>query len=87
MFIPFTLHRDISDDPTTAFDRMLANKHHRDEQRYGIVFDRFRIAHFAGACLCSTDDESAVVDGRARFSHVEAWVKDMLQIPEFMESV
>ncbi len=86
MFIPFTLHRDLADDPTTTFDTMLANRHLRDEQRYGIVFDRFRIAHFADACLGSAADESADVDGRDRFSDVEKWVESLLEIPEFMES-
>lgn len=73
MFIPFTLHRDISDDPTTAFDRMLANKHHRDEQRYGIVFDRFRIAHFAGACLCGPERPTSRTDGDDRHTNLEAY--------------
>ncbi len=86
MFIPFTLHRDLPDDPTTTFDTMLANRHLRDEQRYGIVFDRFRIAHFADACLGSAGDDSAGVDGRDQFSDVETWVKALLEIPEFMES-
>ncbi len=86
MFIPFTLHRDLADDPATTFDAMLANRHLRDEQRYGIVFDRCRIAHFADVCLGSSDDESAGVDGRDRFSDVETWVKAVLEVPEFMES-
>ena len=86
MFIPFTLHRDLPDDPTTAFHALLANRHLRDEQRYGIVFDRFRIAHFAGACLGSAGDAAAGVDGRDRFSDVETWVKALLEIPEFTES-
>ena len=86
MFIPFTLHRDLPGDPTTTFDTMLANRHLRDEQRYGIVFDRFRIAHFADACLGSAGDESADVDGRDRFNDVETWVMALLETPEFMES-
>ena len=86
MFIPFTLHRDLPGDPTTTFDTMLANRHLRDEQRYGIVFDRFRIAHFADACLGSAGDESADVDGRDRFNDVETWVRALLETPEFMES-
>ena len=43
MFIPFTLHRDLSDDPMVAFEEMLANKCLRQEARYGIVFDRDRV--------------------------------------------
>jgi hypothetical protein len=87
MFIPFTLHRDLSDDPGTAFDKVLANKYLREERRYGIVFDRFRIAHFAGACLNSKNDEPSQVDGRDRFCHIQAWVEATFGIPGFLESV
>ncbi len=86
MFIPFTLHGDLADDSTTTFDTLLANRHLRAEQRYGIVFDRFRIAHFADTCLGSVGGESTAVDDRDRFSDVETWVKNLLEIPEFMES-
>ena len=86
IFIPFTLHHDLSEHPTTAFDAVLTNKYLREERRYGIVFDRFRIAHFAGACLGSKDDELSQVDGREQFRDVEAWVEATLEIPGFMES-
>ena len=86
MFIPFTLHGDLPDDPTTTFDTTRAGRHLHDEQRYGIVFDRFRIAHFANACLGSAGDELAGVDGRDQFSDVETWVTALLEIPGFMES-
>ena len=85
MFIPFTLHRDLPDDPTTTFDKVLANRHLRDERRYGIVFDRFRIAHFAGACLQVNQDNS-LVDGRDRFDDVKTWVEDTLEIPGMAKS-
>ena len=87
MFIPFTLHRDLSDDPTTAFDTVLANRYLREERQYGIIFDRFRIAHFAGMCLNSKDHEPARVEGRERFGDVEAWVETTFGIPGFLESV
>ncbi len=80
MFIPFTLHRDLPDDPATTFENVLANRHIREERRYGIIFDRFRIAHFAGACLQTTDD-SSLVDGRDRFGEVKDWVEKTLEIP------
>ena len=51
-----------------------------------IVFDRFRIAHFADACLGSKNDELSQVDGREQFRDVEAWVEATLEIPGFMES-
>lgn len=85
MFIPFTLHRDLPDDPTTTFDKVLANKHLREERRYGIVFDRFRIAYFAEACL-QTTEESPLVDGRDRFDEIKTWVENALHIRGLMES-
>ena len=87
MFIPFTLHRDLPEDPTTAFDTMLANKYLREERQYGIIFDRFRIAYFAGVCLSSKGYKPSQVDGRERFSHVRAWVEATFGIPGFVESV
>ena len=66
MFIPFTLHRDIRDDPATTFDEILANRFLRDEMRYGIVFDRLRIAHFASACLKANGGAPSPVDGHDR---------------------
>ena len=85
MFIPFTLHRDLADDPETTFDRLRHSRFVREERRYGIVFDRFRIAHFAGACL-QLSEEKPVVDGRDRFDDVRTWVKNTLEIPGMTES-
>ena len=87
MFIPFTLHHDVSGDPTTAFQTVLTNKYLREERRYGIIFDRFRIAYFAGVCLGAGDDEPPRVDGRERFGDVRAWVETTFGIPGFIESV
>ena len=86
MFIPFTLHRDLAEDPGFAFDEVLANKHVREERRYGIVFDRFRIAHFADECLHSKNDKPSQVDGRDRLDDVQAWVEATFGIPGFLES-
>lgn len=86
MFIPFTLHRDLSDDPMVAFDEMLANKFLRQEARYGIVFDRLRIAYFADACLRTNGEVRSRVDGRERFDDLEAWVRRALEIPDLVGS-
>ena len=86
MFIPFTLHRDLPDDPATTFDEMLANRFLRDEMRYGIVFDRLRIAHFASACLKKSPGAPSPVDGHDRFDQVQAWVDSTLKIPGLVES-
>ena len=86
MFIPFTLHRDLPDDPTTTFREMLANRFLRDEMRYGIVFDRLRVAHFASVCLAANGGATPPVDGHDRFDQVQAWVDTTLKIPGLVES-
>ena len=90
MFIPFTLHRDLSDDPETAFEEVLASRFLREEARYGIVFDRLRVTYFADVCLRANDDgegrERPRVDGRDRFGEVETWVQTTLEIPGLVES-
>ena len=86
MFIPFTLHSELADDATATFDQTLANRFLREEARYGIVFDRLRVAHVASACLQANGDVPSRVDGRDRFGEVEAWVETTLAIPGLVES-
>ncbi len=80
MFIPFTLHRDLTDDPDVSFDETLKNRFLYEERRYGIVFDRCRVAYFADTCLRTDDETTRLVDGRDQFSEVETWVNDTCEI-------
>lgn len=80
MFIPFPLHRDLTDEPDSTFREILANKFVREERRYGIIFDRFRVVHFADQCLRTNGEELANVDGRERFHEVESWVEAAMGI-------
>ena len=84
MFIPFTLHRDLADDPDVSFDEMLKNRLLHEERRYGIVFDRCRVAHFADTCLRTDGETTRSVDGRNQFSEIETWVKDTCEICEIL---
>lgn len=79
MFIPFTLHRDLPDKPGVLFEHVRKSKFLREERRYGIVFDRCRVAHFAGACL-KLDDPAGGVDGTGEFAAVETWVSDTCEV-------
>ena len=85
MFIPFTLHSDLVEDQKTTFDQARHGRFIREERRYGIIFDRLRIAHFARACLQASEDGPAV-DGRDQFDEVETWVENTLEIPGMVES-
>ena len=86
MFIPFTLHSELADHATATFDQVLANRFLREEARYGIVFDRLRVAHFASTCLQANGGAPSRVDGRDRFGEVQAWVETTLEIPGLVES-
>ena len=84
MFIPFTLHRDLFDVPSLPFEGVLKNKFLREEMRYGIVFDRCRVVHFAATCL-QMDDAAGDVDGIGQYAEVETWVMDTWKSLRAME--
>ena len=86
IFIPFALHGNLSDDPGTLFNDVLARKFLFYERRYGIVFDRFRVAYFAGACIRAYEDGLTDVDGCDRFREVRIWVDAVLDVLGLMES-
>lgn len=85
MFIPFTLHQDLDDDPSISFNEMLKNKFLYEERKFGIVFDRCRVAHFADACLQMDDQTTRCVDGLSQFSDVETWVNDTCKVLSLTE--
>ena len=84
MFIPFMLHRDLTDDPGVQFDEVRKSKFLREERRFGIVFDRCRMAHFADTCL-QMDDAAGDVDGIGQYAEVETWVMDTWENLRAME--
>ena len=81
-----TYERFGAGDATATFDQVLANRFLREEARYGIVFDRLRVAHFASTCLQANGGAPSRVDGRDRFGEVQAWVETTLEIPGLVES-
>ena len=85
MFIPFTLHRGLFDDPDILFEDLLKSKFLREEMRYGIVFDRCRVVHFSGTCL-QMDDSRGDVDGIDQYAEIETWVTDTCEILRSVES-
>jgi hypothetical protein len=57
-----------------------------DEKRFGIIFDRLRIAHFAHHCMVGESSWRDKVDGTERFDQVESWVKDALHQGGLLEA-
>jgi hypothetical protein len=86
MFIPFIFHRDIDEDRTGSFLDAVKNRFWYEEKRFGIIFDRLRIAHFAQVCLGVPDTELAAVDGRERIGEIQAWIAETLRVAGMAEA-
>lgn len=56
MFIPFPIHHELGEPREVSFSEKIRNWCWFHEQRFGIIFDRLRIAHFANACMNGPED-------------------------------
>lgn len=74
MFIPFPFHHDIDERAGSYLDAV-KNRFWHEEARFGIIFDRLRIAHFANACMAFSLPLRGRVEGSERFGQVSAWVQ------------
>jgi len=75
MFIPFTLHSELVDSGEVAYFEARRGRFEFHEPRFGIIFDRFRITHFAGRGMMPPNDG---VDGIDQFQSVVDWVADTI---------
>ena len=80
MFIPFTFHRDMVEERAGVFLTAVKNAYWYKEMRFGIIFDRLRIAYFAQICMRGGEEIRNRVDGVDRFSTVEEWVTQAMQL-------
>ncbi len=78
MFIPFPFHHDI-EEPQGSFSDTVKNRFWYEEPRFGMIFDRLRITHFANACMAFTAPHRDQVEGAERFDQVIAWVQNTRQ--------
>jgi hypothetical protein len=83
MFIPFTFHRDLDEDRSGPFLTAVRNRYWHDEKRFGIIFDRIRITHFAHTCMTADNDVRNRIDGSERFEQVRTWVANALRLAGF----
>src|SRR5258706_2875528 len=74
MFIPFPFHHDI-DERAGHYLEAVKNRFWYEEMRFGVIFDRLRIAHFANACMEFAAPHRERVDGAEHFGQVTAWVR------------
>lgn len=80
MFIPFPFHHDLEEPEQGSFTDFIRNRYWYEEQRFGIVFDRLRIAHYAHMCMTGSEEARRKVDGTSRFDEVRRWVERTIQI-------
>ena len=86
MFIPFTLYGDMSEARRGPFLDTVRTRYWHHEQRYGIVFDRLRVAHFAHECMTGAAEWAGRVDGTDRFDQIRTWVEGALELAGFREA-
>lgn len=78
MFIPFTFHCDLDEERKGPFLEAVKYSYWHHERRFGIIFDRLRIAHFAQSCV---EGARAVrVDGADRLEAIRTWVQATLRV-------
>lgn len=78
MFIPFPFHHDI-EEPQGSFSETIKNRFWYEEPRFGMIFDRLRITHFANACMAFAAPHRQRVEGAERFDQVITWVQNTRQ--------
>jgi hypothetical protein len=78
MFIPFPFHHDIT-ERNGPYLEAVKNRFWHEEPRFGMIFDRLRITHFANTCMAFAEGHRERVDGSARFEQVVNWVSSTRQ--------
>lgn len=76
LYIPFLIHEDLVEPTGDSFERARMRQVAFHERKFGVIFDRLRIAHHTAACLRIQRNEHERVDGAARVLDVARWVND-----------
>ncbi len=74
LFIPFLIHDELDEPANDSFFRARTRLVAFHERKFGVIFDRLRIAHHAAECLRNERHERDAVDGMARVLEVADWV-------------
>lgn len=78
MFIPFIAHREFLPVSGDAFLESVRRQYWLNEARFGILFDRLRLAVYADRCVRGRDAGSPEVDGINKLSTVMDWMLGQL---------
>jgi hypothetical protein len=74
LYIPFLLHDEIDDPAQESFAAVRLRTVAYHERKFGVIFDRLRIAHHAAACVQRGAEQLAEVDGAGKIRDVAQWV-------------
>lgn len=74
LYIPFMAHDDIDEPAAESYAAVRVRTVAYHERKFGVMFDRLRIAHHAAACAGRTADELNHVDGAERVVDIAHWV-------------
>ena len=74
LFTVFPAHHELQDSAQETFESKRSNNQWHEEKRYGIIFDRLRVAEFAHVCLTSGEVPRNHIDGVTLFPNVKEWL-------------
>lgn len=79
LYIPFLTYADLDEYDDETYKNAKATKVASRERRFGLIFDRLRIAHHLNACMAGGEDRCKSVDGADRLNEVAEWVNLTVQ--------
>lgn len=79
LYIPFLIHDEIDEPTNESFAAVRKRTVAYHERKFGVIFDRLRIAHHADACFQRGGGAPGDVDGAARVLDIARWVNRTVQ--------
>jgi len=79
LYIPFHAHDEIDEPKHESFATVRTRVVAYHERKFGVIFDRLRIAHHAAACVQRDTGYLGEVDGSERVLDVAQWVNRTVQ--------
>lgn len=74
LYIPFMAHDEIDEPAHESYAAVRVRTVAYHERKFGVIFDRLRIAHHAAACAARLGDSRSDVDGAEHVPDVAHWV-------------
>jgi hypothetical protein len=79
LYIPFLLHDEIDAPAHESFAAVRLRTVAYHERKFGVIFDRLRIAHHAATCVQRGVEQLTEVDGAGSVMDVARWVNNTVQ--------